>query len=340
MAGAAAVVSGASEPCRGGEARSAAPRKTVYLVRHGEAVHNIAEARARAQAADQAAVSGHAKGSKAYEAMVKAARQAILDKPEFLDAPLSKHGWEQCARAGIAMKGLVAGAQRLPMPTAVLVSPLRRTLESAAALFPKHPKVHICELLRERRTGLPCDEGSGFEPGHLQLTFGQNLGPQEGVAAVAEDASALRLRTARLAELLWAVEDETLCIVTHKGYLRELEQGPLGRPWAKEFDTAEVRIFEVTLRGDGGMDASEVHGHAAAAATSPAQTQTGQVQAAPDNEEAAPGLAPLASCGRKYGMKLVDWVMAVWPLECQAGVLLKWMLERSASPERLSKCVP
>lgn len=279
-------------------------RKTLYLLRHGEAAHNVAEAQARASAAARAKASGHAEGSKAFEAIVKAARQAVLGHCQFLDAALSERGSEQCVCARAAFGPQTSTGEHLPMPTAVLVSPLRRTLQTAAAIFPNHPKVHVCELLRERRTGLPCDEKNlQREVPCAELTFAEKLGPQEGVADAIEDAVALRARTARLVELLRLIEDEVVCIITHKGYLRELEQGPLGRPSAVDFGTAELRVVHVRLGADGGMT-SEV----CIKAASPGLDLGGH-QAV--NDPSPSDHVPRSSIQAKQRMKTLEWIMAV-----------------------------
>ena len=38
-------------------------------------------------------------------------------------------------------------------------------------------------------------------------------------------------------KLLQGTDADSVCIVTHKGFLRELERGPLGQPEASEFST-------------------------------------------------------------------------------------------------------
>ena len=54
------------------------------------------------------------------------------------------------------------------------MSPLQRALQTAALMFPQHRAVHVCDLLRERCTGFPCDERSaeqeiGAENGYEML---------------------------------------------------------------------------------------------------------------------------------------------------------------------------
>ena len=62
-----------------------------------------------------------------------------------------------------------------------------------------------------------------------------------------EDKAELRRRTERIAELLAESDSTSVAFVTHKGYLRELERGPLGNPDATEFKNAEIRIYKITF---------------------------------------------------------------------------------------------
>jgi len=237
--------------------------KTLYLVRHGEAVHNIEEQRAKRLAAAEAEAQGHLEGCKAHNAMVEAARKAALRSEHLRDPALSATGERQTCALREEFQALTQSDFGLPKPAVVLVSPLQRTLETAAILFPDHPRVHVYEDLRERRTGLPCDERK--DAGYLarQSAFSNmdfsSLLAAEAPAPEVEDAAALRRRTARLAEALRSVEDSVLCLVTHKAFLRELERGPLGRPDAKEFGNCEARAYKVMLMPDGSMVASLLH---------------------------------------------------------------------------------
>lgn len=53
-------------------------RKTLYCVRHGEALHNIEERRAKETAADTAAAQGIEKGTRQYEEILEKARKQVL----------------------------------------------------------------------------------------------------------------------------------------------------------------------------------------------------------------------------------------------------------------------
>jgi len=62
-----------------------------------------------------------------------------------------------------------------------------------------------------------------------------------------EEKFMLRKRTAGLGKLLQGTDADSVCIVTHKGFLRELERGPLGQPQASEFSNCEVRVYDVCV---------------------------------------------------------------------------------------------
>jgi len=206
-----------------------------------------------------------------------------------------------------------------------------------AVTFAGHSNVFVRDELRERRTGLPCDERSptyalehrsSFEnmyfsslnssrstnesqaawsghsavaPGcfarvgsalrHTSTSLGQLLsGRANGKEAsrglksssmissernsergghsakdpcTVEGKADVRLRAHGLLVMLREHAEyrqhATIAIVTHKGWLREFEHGPLGRPHATEFDNAEVRAFRLRLGADGAMDVTRTH---------------------------------------------------------------------------------
>jgi broad specificity phosphatase PhoE len=241
--------------------------KTVYLIRHGEAIHNIQERLAKKQAGEEAEALGHARGSEAYKAACEVARKAVLKNEAFRDAPLSEPGIRQALSCRVELKKLAEGLG-LEEPREVLVSPLQRTVQTAAAIFPDCPHVHVCTLLRERCTGLPCDECQPARNMCQRQSFAymdwKNFviaddGPNGEFedskipASLLEDAAMLRLRTAEMGKQLRACSAKSICVTGHKGYLRELERGPFGRPLATEFETCEVRVYDVELPADGEM---------------------------------------------------------------------------------------
>jgi len=244
--------------------------KTVVFIRHGEAIHNIEEPRAQKCAGAQAEALGHAKGSAAHKAMCEEARKAVLKNEVFRDAPLSEAGTSQAVACKEELVKLLE-SMGIEEPKEVLVSPLQRTLQTVAEVFPDSADIRVCEQLRERRTGAPCDEPSRCMVQHQSLDQTNRASlryleeapsvPNEGLQGIdlqtipLEDAPMLRCRTARLANILEDCCEQTVCVVGHKGYFRELERGPFGRPMATEFGNCEVRIYDVTLPGDGTMTA-------------------------------------------------------------------------------------
>lgn len=240
--------------------------KTLYLIRHGEAIHNIEEKRAKRRAAEAALAAGIKRGTKEFEEAVEAARKSVLQNPDFYDAMLSHAGLLDAERCKCELAGLFE--RGLPMPTAILTSPLQRTLQTASAIFPYHSNVHVREDVRERRTLLPCDTRSrasdmSSRPSFRQLDFNgvPDLDPNEDVA---EDSRALRMRCAKFLSGLPSMSavdatgfdrhHDSICVVTHKGFLRELERGPLGHPESSEFNNCEVRVYLLVWKPNGEIE--------------------------------------------------------------------------------------
>lgn len=239
--------------------------KTLFLIRHGEAEHNVLEKEAQQKAAAEAMAEGIKEGSKAYKDRLEQARVEILRTEQYRDAELSTKGRDMALHAKSEVNTLV-DKHGYPEPTGVLVSPLRRTLETAAAIFPQHPSVHVRDLLRERQTGYACDERSFASemqalPQFSFMSFNKLLTIDRRrswyLTTMTEDKHELRSRSALLSELLRPLDADAIAIVSHKGFLRELERGPLkrGEDWP-EFGNCEVRVYDVELMSDGRMSAT------------------------------------------------------------------------------------
>ena len=130
----------------------------LYAVRHGEALHNICE-REASESVERAMTNREGACDATVMRDAKdAARKAALLEPSLHDAPLSDAGKDGALVARTTLGGLFDSG--FPTPTLVLSSPLQRALQTAALIFPEHGDVRVREELRERRTGLPCDERS------------------------------------------------------------------------------------------------------------------------------------------------------------------------------------
>jgi broad specificity phosphatase PhoE len=286
---------------------------TLYLIRHGEAHHNVHEKRAQKKALKAVIADGIAPDSVEAKRRIELARQQVLLDQSFFDASLSEkgnreavavrhviHQWTTPAKNDKKNKHEPAPAPfpPLPPPTRVLVSPLQRTLQTAELVFPHHPNVHVREELRERLTGRPADnrmashvsaqrfnrfsflklrQNSIVNTMKTMLPFladkdddsddndGDEKDSTPPPVAVAshptaplhqhssfnsdcsvEDEAQLRQRTLKLLELLRQDADNTVAVVTHKGFLRGLERGPFGQPDAAEFSNGQCKVYRVT----------------------------------------------------------------------------------------------
>jgi len=310
----------------------------VYLIRHGEAEHNVLEKIAMKKALEESVSGGLAKDDPRTEERVEKARKNVLDDERLRDAKLSDLGRKEAEGARDALRTMIAGGLpkrpsavannnnnknsssdadsdcsddyhhhvRLEHPRYVLVSPLTRTLETANIIFPGHDEIHVRDDLAERRTGKPPDTRSSVRtlctrrafrrfsmnilrqvsverrqnnndggdedsdrraPRHREQQrqqeqqhheevvimnddlcnrFEDHGGPNENPGSE-EDKEELRKRTERLFVLLGETDHNSVAVVTHKGYLRELERGPLGQTDAKLFQNCEIRAYRVTV---------------------------------------------------------------------------------------------
>jgi hypothetical protein len=68
-----------------------------------------------------------------------------------------------------------------------------------------------------------------------------------GTTKFIEDKDMLRERTKKLFDMLSLTNSRSICLIGHKGYLRELERGPLGQTDAELFRNCEVRVYRLEL---------------------------------------------------------------------------------------------
>jgi broad specificity phosphatase PhoE len=68
-----------------------------------------------------------------------------------------------------------------------------------------------------------------------------------GTMKFIEDKDMLRERTKKLFDMLSLTNSRSICLIGHKGYLRELERGPLGQTDAELFRNCEVRVYRLEL---------------------------------------------------------------------------------------------
>mmetsp|Transcript_28679 Transcript_28679/g.69472 ORF Transcript_28679/g.69472 Transcript_28679/m.69472 type:complete len:301 (-) Transcript_28679:88-990(-) len=233
-------------------------KQTIYLVRHAEASHNVLEKKAVEQAI--------ADGVQDFEEREKV-RRAVLNAPHLKDAPLSQEGREQARRGSFDLQ-ILEKLGKHTKPSIILVSPLRRALMTATELFahqqdPK-PRFIALEALREKRTGFTADERSSVEEleqqfPHVDFSDLKNL---TLIVNPGEDNPKVRARGKAFVEgpLSKIYTQDSVALVTHKGWLRELrktlrslvDQGELkvnfdlgDDKWVQTlYKNAEVRVAE------------------------------------------------------------------------------------------------
>jgi len=229
---------------------------TLFLFRHGEASHNVLEKLAKQQALMEAVSQGL--DEQETKARMEKAREDVLLDDTLFDAPLSAGGIEQARKASVGIESIYSKYNLKP-PERVLVSPLTRTLETASILFPENDNIHVREDLRERCTGKPPDVRSPAHKLKKRQSFSRfSMNDLSKLAEMAadsgdsdlEDKATLRERTQKLFKLLAKFPPQNIAVVTHKGYLRELERGPFGKPLATEFDNCELRVYQIRFHVD------------------------------------------------------------------------------------------
>lgn len=259
------------------------PRERIlYLIRHGEACHNIAEKTAMEGARSDSLNEGYGPQSPETLRRMEEARQDAIDDAKLTNCPLSDGGKDEAKSAKILLDNIIHD-NNLPPPTEIIVSPLKRAKQTAEIVFPNHGNKRIRKEVRERLTGKPCDSksvlwerrrrhslkdlmrGSSSDasvdddnPRRLSISklascvcLKKHVSMWTHVDAVEEDNKMVRERIrTKLFALIEKSEHYSIALVTHKGTLRELERGPFGIDDAKEFDNCEVRVYRVRFSAE------------------------------------------------------------------------------------------
>ena len=227
-------------------------RRTLYLIRHGEAEHNVLEAIAQKKAKKEAEELNLSQ-EETHERMEQA-RKSVLNDKSLQDAKLTERGREQAREASNHLRALIDSGQ-IHHPTEAICSPLSRCLETCKILLDDADfKAHIRPEIAERRTLYPPDK-----PGLDQLLRAtrdddrfsivnlEELRPEkiDDEAMVRESKEMLRERANDMFDLLMECEHRHVLVVSHKGFLRELERGLLEMPESPLFGNCEIRVYQV-----------------------------------------------------------------------------------------------
>jgi broad specificity phosphatase PhoE len=187
---------------------------------------------------------------------METARKAVLDDKSLRDAPLTDKGRQQAYHASQELQKIIDEGKILP-PTEAMCSPLTRCLETTKIVMENTNimSAHIRPELTERKTQLPPDTPRPLdellfitnEDDRFVVNHCENLSPQkaEDEATCRESKEMLRERASRMFDLLMEMEHRHVLVVSHKGFLRELERGLLEISDSPLFGNCELRIYRV-----------------------------------------------------------------------------------------------
>ena len=210
--------------------------KTIHFVRHAEGLHNVA-------------------GRANYE---------NYKLEEYADSLLSERGYEQCARAKediVRRNALVGGTLEL-----IVVSPLRRTLQTASLLFADKIGTSVefvaVEHVREQTGAHPCDR-------RRSITEQKADFPHVDFSLIEDDVDPLYCKyesvrepseeVAKRVNAFWhwiaSRKEKNIAVVTHSAYLRHFKWPTSD---ASAFANCELRsiVYQFPLPPD--FDGSDV----------------------------------------------------------------------------------
>jgi broad specificity phosphatase PhoE len=201
-------------------------RRTLYLVRHGEAAHNVYEAEAQ-EAAKLEAEALNLSPEETFERM-EDARRSVLTDASLRDAPLTERGRQQARETSRKLQEIIDEGKVHP-PTEAMCSPLSRCLETTKILLDNTNimSAHIRLELTERRTQFPPDTPRPLEEllrvtrtdDRFVVNHIEKLSPQkaEDEAMVRESKEMLRERASQMFDLLMEMKHRHILVVSHKG---------------------------------------------------------------------------------------------------------------------------
>jgi len=189
------------------------------------------------------------------------ARKSVLTDVKLRDAPLTEKGRQQARVASKKLKDLIAN-KIVHHPREAMCSPLLRCLETCKILL---EDVDISACIRpeisERRTLYPPDKpkpldkllrytrnDDRFTIDHIEKLLKDKVGDE---ATIRESKVMLRQRASQMFDLLMECEHRHVLVISHKGFLRELERGLFELEDSPHFENCELRVYQVIFsKGD------------------------------------------------------------------------------------------
>jgi broad specificity phosphatase PhoE len=224
-------------------------------MRHGEAEHNVLEAIAQKKAKEEAETLKLS--PEEIHGKMEEARKSVLTDVSLRDAHLTDRGRQQAKEASIKLRELI-DRNKIHHPTEAMCSPLSRCLETCKILLEDSDfKAHIRPEIAERRTQYPPDkpkpldqllrctrDDDRFIIQNLEQMSAEKINDE---AKVRESKEMLRERANEMFDLLMECEHRHVLVMSHKGFLRELERGLLEMPESPLFENCELRVYRVVF---------------------------------------------------------------------------------------------
>jgi broad specificity phosphatase PhoE len=186
----------------------------VYLIRHAEAAHNVA---------------------------AKQLGDAAYDMPEYWNAGLTTYGRKQAAEA-------VAATAAGCLATRIVVSPLRRALETAAIMY-QDRSLEINDLVTEGNPAWPCNRREGLKDLEAQWGGRHTIVCSAETPTWSETHEAVCIRAATF----FVTVKEPTVIVSHSDFIRAALHVAGVEDWATR-DVKHCVPILIHLRRDGHDD--------------------------------------------------------------------------------------
>ncbi|XVF70893.1 hypothetical protein PTKIN_Ptkin11bG0198800 [Pterospermum kingtungense] len=198
--------------------------KTLHLVRHGQAMHNV-------------------EGDKNREALLS---------PHLFDAQLSPLGLQQVAKLRKDARGLL---DRVDL---VITSPLSRAMETAVRVFGSggqmtptlnSPQIMAVELCRDRMGIRPCDmrrKVSECRSLFPSIDFSMMDGEDDNLwnSDIREPEEELASRVAKFLIWLWTRPEKEIVVVSHGVVLQNILIHLLGNDYNPSLKAASCKRFD------------------------------------------------------------------------------------------------
>lgn len=224
--------------------------KRLHLIRHAQGTHNLAEEKAKEE--------GTFPPGRSADILLEQ-----VSGRQFLDPPLTNHGFEQCHELRRQLKG------RLENLDLVVSSPSQRTLQTAYASLPQLRQgtgvpILATDRCRERVGPFMCDfrrptdeiasqfpsvdmAGDVTEQDPFLQPGAESEDRPEGCAETETGCPQVQTRAKGFVQWVVSLPGQNIAVVSHKHFLNDLMRvlGVRTGSWQRDFANAELRSVDI-----------------------------------------------------------------------------------------------